>query len=202
MLITKKHLSRRTFLGGLGATISLPLLESMVPAQTPLRKTAAAPRTRLACINLPGMKIKDIRAAALEQKFHPLTENAVRQKPEVGAARPRKNEAPAAVENAQAKIPDRRFQIEIGGGDLVKPARKLVGRARFPFFRHADPAVAAVKRKRIVTRVVPIAELAGKAQDLVVHRKIGGPEAVDLFSDRVFKEKSASIEFFSQLNFA
>ena len=35
--ITKKHLSRRTFLRGAGVTIALPLLDSMVPAQTPLR---------------------------------------------------------------------------------------------------------------------------------------------------------------------
>ena len=30
--ITKKHLDRRTFLRGLGATLALPLLDSMVPA--------------------------------------------------------------------------------------------------------------------------------------------------------------------------
>jgi hypothetical protein len=52
MLITRKHLSRRTVLRGLGVTLGLPLLDSMVPAQTPLRKTAAAPRTRLACIEM------------------------------------------------------------------------------------------------------------------------------------------------------
>ncbi len=39
--IFKKHLSRRTFLQGMGATISLPLLDAMVPAQTPLAQTAA-----------------------------------------------------------------------------------------------------------------------------------------------------------------
>jgi hypothetical protein len=42
MFITKKHLSRRTFLRGAGVTLALPFLESMVPAQTPLRNTAAA----------------------------------------------------------------------------------------------------------------------------------------------------------------
>jgi hypothetical protein len=36
----------------LGVTLGLPLLDSMVPAQTPLRKTAAVPRTRLACIEM------------------------------------------------------------------------------------------------------------------------------------------------------
>src|SRR6476659_6512008 len=32
MFITKKHLRRRTFLQGLGATVALPLLDAMVPA--------------------------------------------------------------------------------------------------------------------------------------------------------------------------
>src|SRR5687767_7085936 len=52
MFITKKHLARRTFLTGMGAAVSLPLLEAMIPAQTPIRRTAAAPRTRLACIEM------------------------------------------------------------------------------------------------------------------------------------------------------
>ena len=43
MFITKKHIPRRTFLRGAGVTLALPLLESMLPAQTPLRLTAAAP---------------------------------------------------------------------------------------------------------------------------------------------------------------
>src|SRR5262245_66158668 len=53
MFIHKTHLSRRTFLRGAGVTLSLPLLESMVPALTPLRLTAATPRTRLGCIYVP-----------------------------------------------------------------------------------------------------------------------------------------------------
>ena len=53
--ITKKHLSRRTFLQGAGVTIALPFLESMVPAATPLQKTAAASgaRTRFGAIYFP-----------------------------------------------------------------------------------------------------------------------------------------------------
>ena len=46
-LITKMHLPRRTFLRGLGVTLSLPLLDSMIPAQTPLAQTAAQPQLRL-----------------------------------------------------------------------------------------------------------------------------------------------------------
>ena len=40
-LITKKHLARRSFLRGVGVSVALPLLDSMLPAQTPLAKTAA-----------------------------------------------------------------------------------------------------------------------------------------------------------------
>ena len=46
MFITKKHLPRRTFLRGIGATIALPLLDAMVPAGTALANTAAKPQTR------------------------------------------------------------------------------------------------------------------------------------------------------------
>src|SRR5688572_7235479 len=52
--VTKKHLSRRTFLNGVGVTLALPLLESMIPARTAFAQTvAAASRTRLGCIYFP-----------------------------------------------------------------------------------------------------------------------------------------------------
>jgi hypothetical protein len=51
--IAKKHLSRRTFLRGAGVAVALPLLESMVPAATPLAQTAASPRTRFGAIYVP-----------------------------------------------------------------------------------------------------------------------------------------------------
>src|SRR5258707_13496514 len=50
MYLTKKHMNRRTVLRGMGATVALPFLEAMVPARTMLAKTAAAGKTRLACI--------------------------------------------------------------------------------------------------------------------------------------------------------
>ncbi len=53
MFITKKHLSRRTFLHGAGVSLALPLLESMVPAATALAQTAATPKTRMGCIYIP-----------------------------------------------------------------------------------------------------------------------------------------------------
>src|SRR5213080_4373259 len=53
MFITKKHLSRRTFLRGAGVTLTLPFLEAMVPAQTPLVRTAANPNPKFGFIYVP-----------------------------------------------------------------------------------------------------------------------------------------------------
>ena len=39
MFITKTHISRRTALRGLGATVALPFLDAMVPARTAFAKT-------------------------------------------------------------------------------------------------------------------------------------------------------------------
>jgi hypothetical protein len=50
MFITKKHMSRRTVLRGMGATIALPFLEAMVPA-LPLAPEAK-PITRMACLEI------------------------------------------------------------------------------------------------------------------------------------------------------
>ena len=46
MIITKKHISRRTVLRGIGATLALPFLDSMVPAATAMAQTAASPKPR------------------------------------------------------------------------------------------------------------------------------------------------------------
>ena len=51
MYITKKHVSRRTVLRGMGVTVALPFLEAMVPAGTAHAK-AAAGKVRLAAIEM------------------------------------------------------------------------------------------------------------------------------------------------------
>jgi hypothetical protein len=50
MVLTKKHISRRTVLRGMGATVALPFLDAMVPAATLQAKTAASGTVRLSCI--------------------------------------------------------------------------------------------------------------------------------------------------------
>ncbi|MDB4317065.1 DUF1552 domain-containing protein, partial [Akkermansiaceae bacterium] len=51
--ITKKALPRRTFLKGIGASFSLPLLDAMVPAATASEKIAAINTKRLGYIFMP-----------------------------------------------------------------------------------------------------------------------------------------------------
>jgi hypothetical protein len=52
--LTRNHLSRRTLLRGMGVSLALPLLDSMIPAATLLGQTAAGPaRTRLGAIYFP-----------------------------------------------------------------------------------------------------------------------------------------------------
>src|SRR5215813_6001079 len=59
MFVTKRHLSRRTFLRAAGATMALPFLDSMVPAVTAQSKTAAAAGSRLGFVYLPHGAIMD-----------------------------------------------------------------------------------------------------------------------------------------------
>ena len=53
MMIRKMSLPRRTFLRGMGAAVSLPLLDAMVPALSVLAATAAAPVRRLGVVYIP-----------------------------------------------------------------------------------------------------------------------------------------------------
>ena len=69
MFITKMHLSRRTVLRGLGATLALPLLDSMVPALTALQQDgggagAAARRVLRAERHVDAVLVPEGRRAA------------------------------------------------------------------------------------------------------------------------------------------
>jgi hypothetical protein len=59
MFITRMSLPRRTFLRGMGVSIGLPLLESMLPALTAIAKTPATPQRRLGCVYIPHGVIMD-----------------------------------------------------------------------------------------------------------------------------------------------
>jgi hypothetical protein len=73
--ISKKHLSRRTFLRGAGVTVALPLLDAMLPAQTPLAKTAATPKSRFCGIYVPHGATMDKWTPAQEGAGFEFTES-------------------------------------------------------------------------------------------------------------------------------
>jgi hypothetical protein len=53
VFLTRKHLSRRTVLKGVGAAVALPLLDAMIPAGTALADTPAAVKPRLGFVYFP-----------------------------------------------------------------------------------------------------------------------------------------------------
>jgi Protein of unknown function (DUF1552) len=53
MFVTKKHLTRRSVLRGVGTALALPLLDAMIPAQTALAQTAAKATPHLGFIYFP-----------------------------------------------------------------------------------------------------------------------------------------------------
>jgi Protein of unknown function (DUF1552) len=69
MFVTKKHLPRRTFLKGVGVSLALPLLDSMIPARTLLAQTAAKPLPRLGFVYVPHGAIMDKWTPATEGAF-------------------------------------------------------------------------------------------------------------------------------------
>lgn len=70
MIITKKSLSRRTLLRGAGVSVALPFLDAMLPAQTPIRGSVAAPPSRFSFVYVPhGMIMDEFTPAAEGTNF-------------------------------------------------------------------------------------------------------------------------------------
>ena len=80
MIISKKALSRRTVLRGFGATLALPLLDSMVPALTAMAKTAAKPTNRFGVVYVPNGMIM--------QNYLPKTEGVAFEQLAIAPAEP------------------------------------------------------------------------------------------------------------------
>ncbi len=54
MIVTKKSLSRRTILRGLGVSVSLPFLDAMVPAMAAARREGGGPPIRMGFVYVPN----------------------------------------------------------------------------------------------------------------------------------------------------
>ena len=68
MFITRKHITRRTVLRGVGTALSLPLLDAMIPARTALAETAAKSSLHLGFVYFPH--------GAVQNKWTPTVEGA------------------------------------------------------------------------------------------------------------------------------
>ena len=69
MIITNKHLDRRTFVKGMGVAIGLPMLDAMTPAFARASRGATAP-SRLAFVYVPnGIVMKDWRPKVVGKGF-------------------------------------------------------------------------------------------------------------------------------------
>ena len=116
--ITKKCLSRRTFLRGVGVSLSLPFLESMVPAQTPLVKTAANPRIKLGLCFMP-------HGAVLSQ-WTPAEEGALKLSPILAPLEPHKDRV-VVVSNLAHQMAGPQGPGDNGGDHTRCPAVYLNG---------------------------------------------------------------------------
>jgi hypothetical protein len=116
--ITKKHLSRRTFIRGMGVTLSLPLLEAMVPAQTPMVKTAANPRIRLGLCFMPH--------GAVMTHWTPAEEGALKLSPILTPLEPHKDHV-VVVSNLAHQMAGPQGPGDNGGDHTRCPAVYLNG---------------------------------------------------------------------------
>ena len=71
MMIFKTALPRRTVLRGLGATLGLPLLDSMVPAVSAIARTAARPVNRFGVVYVPNGMIMNSWMSTLLSAWAP-----------------------------------------------------------------------------------------------------------------------------------
>ena len=169
MYLTKKHVSRRTVLRGMGATVALPFLEAMVPARTTLAKTAAAGRTRLSCIEMVhgaagstqfGLAKNLWSPAALGRGFDLLAEQPGAAR---SAARLHHHRQQHGLQECGGVRPegDRRRSLPLerrvsdpGAPEADRRLRRLRRAVDGPVARaalwtgHADPVAAAVHRER------------------------------------------------------
>jgi hypothetical protein len=73
MMITKKAISRRTVLRGMGVSLGLPLLDAMVPSLAPAVRTQAKPVCRLCVVYVPNGMAMEYWTPATEGRGYELT---------------------------------------------------------------------------------------------------------------------------------
>jgi hypothetical protein len=141
MFITKRYLSRRTVLRGLGAGLSLPLLDCMVPALTALGQTAVAPARlrRLGVFYVPnGMSMG---------YWFPKTEGPLQELP------PTLRSLAALKDRVllMGGLADKPADLMKGGGDHARSAGTFLTATPFKLTTGAD-VFAAVSMDQVAAR--------------------------------------------------
>jgi hypothetical protein len=91
MIVTGKHIPRRTVLRGLGAAISLPLLDGMVPAFAAIRTSAAKPVRRFGAVFVPMGASKSLTKGVNIDYWTPATDGPLALSPILTALESMKN---------------------------------------------------------------------------------------------------------------
>ena len=161
MIITKTHLSRRTVLRGLGATLALPLLDAMVPALTAAGKTAAAPVRRLGVFYVPnGMSMP---------YWFPKTVGPI-------------NELPATLQSLNelkdrvllmGGLADEPANLVKGGGDHARSAGTFLTGVPFKFTSGADVFGSVSMDQIVATEMAKETQLASLELGIESNAMIG-----------------------------
>jgi hypothetical protein len=131
MFISKTHISRRTVLRGMGATIALPLLDAMVPAGVASAQTAASGKTRLACIEMVHGSAGATAFGASKHLWSPATSGrAFDLSPTAMSALEPYRDYLTIVSNTSARMAEALELTEIGGDHF---------RSSAVFLTHAHP---------------------------------------------------------------
>lgn len=171
MLVTQKHLSRRTVLRGVGTAFALPLLDAMIPALRADRLTAAAPVRRLGFI------------------VYPLGVDEDRWKPKGDGA---------AYELSEALVPlaPHRNKFVVISGVSSDPDRTKAGfhdRALASFMTGVEPTKGKVKVGISVDQVA--AKVLGKETQFASLELAAESTAVNNLPGPVFKSETVPLPF-------
>ena len=168
MIVSKKSLPRRTFLRGLGTTMALPLLDSMIPALG--SASAAKPIVRLGYVYHPVGMILDKWIPATEgtAAIHPDAKGNLYIDPKVFPSAVAADLPPKIAEslaNSQMPLSVKAFETPV---DVAAWRDKPT----FYVITTKDKVIAPEAQKLFATRMhAQITEVAGSHASLVVHAK-------------------------------
>ena len=124
--LTKKHMSRRTVLRGLGVTMALPLLDAMTPAATAFAKTTAAATQGAPVGDRDGARLRRRDAVRPQQEPVVAGRGRHRVRPEPGRAVVARAVPRLRDDRQQHRRPQRRGVLAAGNRRRSLPLERRV----------------------------------------------------------------------------